>query len=1202
MKIEPPKIDERKFSDLYKTLREMVPHYTPEWAASDEKDSGVALLKIYSHITESVITRFNQVPRKNFVAFLDMLGIKLLPAQPSRVPITFKLAKGTDKEILIPAGTQAAADKTEEHEELPFETEKNLWATPSQLIKVISVDPFQDAIYMPPPDFLSEEPKSRVQLSYKIVSPPSAGVKNFQLDHVTDLKKGHFLRIGKGKDIGGEATTLDDPICSPYDKLTTKSSSEYVIISGISGNIVSISDSLLRSYPVGTPVEKVTRFNLFEGKNMQEHSLYIGHKDLFNIEGAGKITIEVALAPGTEVGNPSLNLIWEYWGEDKEKEKDAWLSLQVEDDETNGFKQSGRITLLKTVEGKIKEEKLDDIFKKTSRVEINDETIKEIKTRWIRCRLRDALTDTSAIKLPTIDTIFIKTSPSVPVLPDAGFFNDVPLDWTKVTHETKVTDCGNIEIIHVSASPLKTTAVYVDSVEGFMVGDKVDIIRNGITLKVATITNIQFDENKLELSYEGDYTCAINDIIRLSEKSSKVFVFGSQPRLYDTFFIGSQEAFSKKGAKITLYLSLIHLDTSGGLTIDPKLSWEYWNGTGWQALTMVKDETDRFLNAGGNLLIEFYCQEDIEETEVSGQKNYWIRSKIVGGDYGREEYILEESRSTATDKKEVKTRVERKFKLPVIRDLSISYSFDTKEELQYCLTYNNLTHQVKTSESKTQGLYFQPFIPMDDEYQSIYLGFDKPLKSRPIRIFFDAKELSYTEEKKPKMDWNYWNNTDWALLDYLDETEGLIVRGHLELIGPTDFSAQSRFGNYLYWIKGGLTEGEYEESPLLDGIYPNTTWAIQAETIKEEILGSSDGQPDQTFTFLKFPVLEGQEIRVREVLSEEEKGVIKDLLGEDAIFEVKDEKGEVTETWVFWTEVLDFFDSTEKSRHYTLNRATGQLQFGDGVNGMIPPAGDDNIKAFSYQAGGGANGNIGAGEIKTLKSAVAGVDKVLNLVAADGGADTATLDEMLEIGPAMISHRNRAVTVEDFEWLAKQASRKVVKVRCLSNSNNKGQREVGWVTVIIVPDSKEDKPQPSLELKRKVQKYLETHSANTLMSAQHIHVDDPSYVEISVSSDVFVTSIDVASEVEREVKSKLKAFFHPLTGGPEEKGWEFGRDVSASDIYVLLEDIAGVDHVENVRFAYNGATEEDIVEVKQNFLVANGIHEVNIKLANGGQI
>jgi uncharacterized phage protein gp47/JayE len=191
------------------------------------------------------------------------------------------------------------------------------------------------------------------------------------------------------------------------------------------------------------------------------------------------------------------------------------------------------------------------------------------------------------------------------------------------------------------------------------------------------------------------------------------------------------------------------------------------------------------------------------------------------------------------------------------------------------------------------------------------------------------------------------------------------------------------------------------------------------------------------------------------------------------------------------------------------------------------------------------------------------------------------------------------VTVEDFEWLAKQASRKVVKVRCLPNTNNKKQTEIGWVTVIIVPDSLDAKPFPSLELRRRVRRYLESHSANTLSIAKHIYIEGPSYLEVGVSVDVFVNSIDVASEVEREVRRKLNAFFHPLTGGPEGLGWDFGRDISASDIYALVEDVNGVDHVENLKFSYNGTTGEDTVEVERDYLVATtGNHTINLQLSS----
>jgi hypothetical protein len=427
MKSEPPKIDARKFSDLLKMSKGLVPHYTPEWAASDENDSGVALLNIFCHITENVVNRFNQVPQKNFVAFLDMLGIKLLPAQPSRVPLTFKLAEGTEKEIWIPERTQTAADKTEEPEELPFETEKNLLGIPSQLKKVISIDPVKnkDAIYLPPPGFLNGEPESKSQVTYKIVSSPSADARNFQLDHVTDLKEGDFLKI-----VNGEKT-------------------ESVVISNTSGTIVNITDNLLYAHPANTLVEKLTRFNLFEGKNMQEHSLHLGHKDLFNIKSTAQFSLDITHLAGTEAGVIPLKLSWEYWGEKggEEEEGEDWRKFNTIDG-TQGFSKDGQIELVKTTEGEIKEKEINGV-----------------ESRWIRCLVEEPLPADVPRRLPMLDNIvFVVKSSGKNLLPDQAFNNVIPLDitqpFTPFGQEPRIFD--NFSIASKEAFSKKGAKVEID--------------------------------------------------------------------------------------------------------------------------------------------------------------------------------------------------------------------------------------------------------------------------------------------------------------------------------------------------------------------------------------------------------------------------------------------------------------------------------------------------------------------------------------------------------------------------------------------------------------------------------------------------------------------------------------------------------------------------------------------------------------------
>jgi hypothetical protein len=52
---------------------------------------------------------------------------------------------------------------------------------------------------------------------------------------------------------------------------------------------------------------------------------------------------------------------------------------------------------------------------------------------------------------------------------------------------------------------------------------------------------------------------------------------------------------------------------------------------------------------------------------------------------------------------------------------------------------------------------------------------------------------------------------------------------------------------------------------------------------------------------------------------------------------------------------------------------------------------------------------------------------------------------------------------------------------------------------------------------------------------------------------------------------ELAAFLHPLTGGPDGTGWEFGRDVYASEVCQFLERVPGVDYVKSLRLIPNAA-------------------------------
>jgi hypothetical protein len=1639
-----PKIDARKASDLLRQLRSMAPYYTREWPARDDTDPGVALLRIFSTIAQGVISRLNRAPDRNFLAFLDMLGIRLLPKTPAHAPVRFLVATGTETPFLVARKTQVTAAATADHPELPFETNEDLWVVPASLVSLVATDPEKDRIYKPPPTFLGLQLAASELPPLIVQAFSAAGSKVLQLEPPGQVAEGDFLRIEQT----AQSVKRDD--CLPIPSSEQTAIIDHLVVSGPpKGAIVTVTEPLARDYAEDTQVKKVTRFELFEGKNFQEHILLLGHADYFAIKSEAQIELRVEHA-GSFASLLPLNLAWEFFGvTDVPKTEDGWHALDVQGDGTAGLSRPGRILLRKPA-GEIKD------------LEINGTT-----NRWIRARLTDPLPALPPPPLPRVESVSMIVSSGATLPPDQAFNNDTPLTTTTqfnpfgleprlfdrfyvaseeafskpgaevtldvqldftdllaspgaIFHDNRVkafahgaagklvefqidpvnstfkvvphrtptdrrlltggipavvrngegkiigvvarTDDDTVHLRHIP-SPNDATWQWVElkGISGklefdpaaifnnalwlvYVVADKrvyskpvdpekphvvsswdeltssgddprpivastpfpvevrVDTdlaprvwivvtdenrhtwVHNGRTWKDITPSdeflsqqnarpfavaefgapqvrvylrsatnelisftteagdgavnrgsppgvNVESDpfvfpptfgtrafvrgsdnqlwerdlnfgnwtphENSLDVVLaeqpfvvgytvggEGgavlsvlstsnknsllEFRSRLTDIdsgqlfagpaqiLMLEERLDKKRVFfinvtagaGSDPfgnatrkivnadprtaileeplnevpdgtTVYDVYIevetgavpveseveddeillnedtrarVGNfiflrkpsrpgqlrqiiaisdgkarvDSAWDEEPVKTDPY-SILELRDSGlraesgsarrvvlqpdlstaideGLflevtlagetvtrkiesfnsstrlievendfpsnvsagadyritvgTIDegwqayrdadqtelrPDLSWEYWNGRGWVALKLKEDDTDDFLVPG---TVKFILPDDLAKTEVVGQENFWIRSRIVGGDYGRELFEVDKDGRLITKKDPIRP--------PLIKALNITYTIREQKFPQVCLTLNNLNYLDQTAANITADKFFLPYQPLQDNNKALYFGFDRSFEGGPVRIYIAAKELPVDDQNKPKLNWEFTFENDWARLFADDRTQAFTRPDSVGLTVPLGFQNSQQFGSGLFWIRATLLEGIWSQSPLFSGVFPNTVETIQARTILNEILGSSNATRNQRFKFQQLPVLEGEAIRVRESLTEQELNEFVNAEGEDAVLAIRDQQDRVMETWIKWREVQEFFDSGPNSRHYRLDRASGELEFGNNIHGRIPPAGGDNIVAFAYQAGGGVAGNVAAGEIKSPVTAVAGVDSVINPTPAGGGSEAATPEDMLEFGPAQISNRGRAVTTDDFENLTLEASREVAKARCLANRNAEGRSEIGWTSIHLVPHSNDKTPQPSLELRRAVSRYLTSRADLTMIDEGHLFIGPPEYVPINVDVTVFAKSLDAVARAELNVRQKLDQFLHPLTGGVDGTGWDFGRDLAASDIYRLLEDIDEVDHIEKLRLS---AGDAETIAVGNAALIASGTHTIRMNVA-----
>jgi hypothetical protein len=109
-------------------------------------DAGQALIGIFAHLAGLTISRLNQAPDKAFLAFLDLIGVRALPPQPARVPLTFSLAAGATVDAPVPAGTRVAATPAGGESDPPvFVTTSEIFLTGAALVAAFVRDPLRDA-------------------------------------------------------------------------------------------------------------------------------------------------------------------------------------------------------------------------------------------------------------------------------------------------------------------------------------------------------------------------------------------------------------------------------------------------------------------------------------------------------------------------------------------------------------------------------------------------------------------------------------------------------------------------------------------------------------------------------------------------------------------------------------------------------------------------------------------------------------------------------------------------------------------------------------------------------------------------------------------------------------------------------------------------------------------------------------------------
>lgn len=307
------------------------------------------------------------------------------------------------------------------------------------------------------------------------------------------------------------------------------------------------------------------------------------------------------------------------------------------------------------------------------------------------------------------------------------------------------------------------------------------------------------------------------------------------------------------------------------------------------------------------------------------------------------------------------------------------------------------------------------------------------------------------------------------------------------------------------------------------------------------------------------------------------------------VIQVKDDRNE----WETWIQVDDFELSGPEDPHFILDPHEGTITFGNGLNGRIP-AEKHTIRALFYKTTLGPQGNIR----EKQKFWIDGFTDTYgeNRKNASGGMSAESLDYAKNRVSNDFRKNYRAITTEDYIQLVLSTPGLRVKragvipnyhpdFPCLDIPGN--------VTVVVVPYTRDATPVPGEGFIQTVLNHLNKHRLVTT----RVHVIAPEYVTISLKCQVHLLKHTSQVRTEDRVRKKLKEFLHPIKGGPDGKGWSFGRPVFPSEISQIIDGVEGVDYVSHVslksedyQYLFDWDSGDDNIGL-MNFLRENfGIH------------
>ena len=500
-----------------------------------------------------------------------------------------------------------------------------------------------------------------------------------------------------------------------------------------------------------------------------------------------------------------------------------------------------------------------------------------------------------------------------------------------------------------------------------------------------------------------------------------------------------------------------------------------------------------------------------------------------------------------------------------------------------------------------QGPDQLPFGRPPESGDALYLGFEEDLARLLISVSIEASMArgAGVKPEDPPLRWEVSQGEGgWIEAEVLEDLTGGFNYGSgtVEMQCPSSSGVEPIAGRRLHWLRCRIADttrlggdpAVYTQPPE---IYQITAAPIGVQLPAEhsaiehaEPLGTSDGTPGQTFATRFTPVLG---LAPRETL------------------EVQTPAGE----WEAWEERDSFAGSAADDRHFAIDLVHGRIRLGPELrnphggetqHGAIPPKGAA-LRMSRYRHGGGHTGNVDAETVTTLRSAIPGVASVTNPHPALGGVDPQSIDSARARSALEIRTRYRAVTAEDYEFLATEATPGVARARRVADD------EPG-VTLRILPrvDRADrrltiEELTPDAELLNEIALYIDARK----LVGTPVRLLPMRFRAVSVVVNLQASPRADVQRIERDVRRSLYTYLNPTIGGTAGavgSGWPAGRSLNQGELYAIVHEFQAVEFVKILRLyekdlttgeqASQAAGRQIVIEPDE--VIASGEHIVRV--------